>query len=263
METKMFAWSIAARALRSATVVVLLVVGVSPAGATEIRLLSAAAMQSVFKEIAGDFERASGHKLTIAYGTIGGVTQRVLGGESADVIIGSTLSMPVLVREGKIDPASQMTICKTGIGIVVPSSTQELRVESVEDFKRALVAAKVVVYSDPVRGGAAGVHIGRVLQDLGIAEQLKASIKLGAGGDVTEVMLAQGDGALGMTQASEIVGKPGAKLVALPDELQNYTVFVAGTPTGTSQSEAVGAFIEFLKSPTTADAIRAKGMQPY
>jgi molybdate transport system substrate-binding protein len=100
----MFAWSIAARALRSATFVVLLVVGVSPAGATEIRLLSAAAMQSVFKEIAGDFERASGHKLTIAYGTIGAVTQRVLGGESADVIIGSTLSMPVLVREGKIDP---------------------------------------------------------------------------------------------------------------------------------------------------------------
>jgi ABC-type molybdate transport system substrate-binding protein len=44
----------------------LLIASASPAGADEIRVLSAAAMQSVFKEIAGEFERASGHKLTIA-----------------------------------------------------------------------------------------------------------------------------------------------------------------------------------------------------
>jgi hypothetical protein len=33
--------------------------------AAEIRLLSAAAMQSVFKDITADFERTSGHKLNI------------------------------------------------------------------------------------------------------------------------------------------------------------------------------------------------------
>jgi ABC-type molybdate transport system substrate-binding protein len=40
------------------------------ARAAEVRLLSAAAMQSVFKNLAGEFERTEGHKLIISYGTI-------------------------------------------------------------------------------------------------------------------------------------------------------------------------------------------------
>jgi len=186
-----------------------------------------------------------------------------MDGEAADVVIGSTLSMPALVKDGKIDAGTQVTICKTGIGAVVPSGTPKPPFSTVEDFKRALLAAKVVVFADPVRGGAAGIHIGRVLGELGIAEQLKSQITLGAGGDVTEVTLAQGAGALGLTQLSEIVGKPGAELVgAVPDALQNDTVFVAGIATSARESAAGGMFIEFLKSPLAVAAIKAKGMQP-
>src|SRR5262249_30862450 len=81
------------------------------AHAAEVRLLSAAAMQSVFKKIGGEFERTAGHKLTISYGTIGAIAQRVQAGESADLVIGSSLSMPALVKDGKIDGASLATIC--------------------------------------------------------------------------------------------------------------------------------------------------------
>jgi ABC-type molybdate transport system substrate-binding protein len=75
------------------------------------------------------------------------------------------------------------------------------------------------------------------------------------------VTLAQGDGALGMTQVSEIVGKAGTQFVRLPDELQNYTGFVAGTPVGAKQGEAVAAFITFLKSPAAIATMKAKGME--
>jgi molybdate transport system substrate-binding protein len=233
-----------------------------PAAADEVRLLSAAAMQSVFKEIAGEFERSSGHKLTIAYATIGGVNDRVLKGEAADVVIGSTLIMPGLVKEGKIRADSVVAICRTGIALVVPAGDSKPPMTSVEDFKRAVLAARVLVYSDPERGGAAGIHIGRVLQDLGLADRLKSSIKLGLGGDVTEVTIAQGKGALGITQISEIVGKPTAQFVGLiPDPLQNYTVFVAGIPNAAKEPGAAAALIDFLKGPVALSAIRAKGMQ--
>lgn len=234
-----------------------------PAGADEIHLLSAAAMQSVFREISGEFERSSGHRLVIAYATIGGVNERVLKGETADVVIGSTLSMPALVKAGRIRADGQVTVCRTDIGLVVPLGAPRPPMTSVEDFKRAVLDARVLVYSDPVRGGAAGVHIGRVLQDLGLAERLKSSIKLGAGGDVTEVTIAQGDGALGITQISEIVGKPTALYVGpIPTDLQNTTVFVAGLPSAAGPSEAATAFIRFLGSPAAATVIRAKGMRP-
>jgi hypothetical protein len=59
----------------------------NPACASEIRLLSAASIQEVFKEIIGDFERTSGHKMIIHYSTMGAITDRVRGGEESDLVI--------------------------------------------------------------------------------------------------------------------------------------------------------------------------------
>ena len=70
------------------------------AHADEIRLLSAAAMQTVFHMITDEFERTSGHKLVFAYSTMGAITERVMAGETADLIVGSTQSLDRLAREG-------------------------------------------------------------------------------------------------------------------------------------------------------------------
>jgi molybdate transport system substrate-binding protein len=245
-----------------ATLVAALLGGAKEARAADIRLLSAAVMQSVFKDVVGDFEHASGHKLIITYATMGAINQRVLNGETADLVIGSTPSIAGLVKAGRISADSQVTIAKVGVGIVVPSGTPKPPMASVEDFKRALLAATTVVYADPAGGGAAGIHVGRVIEKLGLADQLKSKTKFGAGGDVTEVALAQGNGTLGITQISEIVDKPGAEFVGpLPSELQNYTGITAGIPTDAKRSEAVTAFVRFLESPVTTAAIKAKGMQ--
>src|SRR4051812_9964737 len=235
---------------------------VEPACAAEIRLLSAASMQTVLKEIIGNFERDSGHKVIIQYSTMGAITNRVIDGEKADLVISSPASMSTLAAQGKINPTSQVTFAKTGIGIIIRSGNPKPDISSVEDFKRALLGANVVVYANPAGGGAAGIHVAQVIERLGIAEQLRPKIKFGAGGDVTEVTLAQADGAIGLTQVSEMVGKSGAELVAVPAELQNYTVFPAGKPTDAEPSDAVDAFMLFLQSPAAATTMKAKGMQP-
>src|SRR5216684_442926 len=138
----------------------------SPAAADEIRLLSAAAMQAPFKDLVGKFERQSGHRLLITYTTMGAITERVLGGETANV----------------------------GIGVVVPIGSPKPPIRSVADLKRALLAAKTVVYARPSGGGAAGIHVAAVIEKLGLSEALKARTIYGTGGDVTEVTFGQGYG---------------------------------------------------------------------
>src|SRR4051794_28149780 len=162
--------SVYARAIASA--ILMLVASPIAGGAAEIRLLSAASIQEVFKEIIGDFERASGHKIIIHYGTMGAITEWMRAGEEADLVISSRQSIASLVKEGKIEPSSQMTISKVGVGMVVASGNTPPPIANVEDFGRALLAAKVVVYADPSRGGAAGIHIAGLIQRLGLAEQL-------------------------------------------------------------------------------------------
>jgi molybdate transport system substrate-binding protein len=154
-------------------------------------------------------------------------------------------------------------ICKTGIGVVVASGA-EIGVASAEEFKQALIAAKAIVYADPVRGGAAGIHVAKVIEKLGLTDQLKSKLRLGAGGDITEVTLALGPGALGITQISEIADKRGADLAGpLPEEFQNYTVFVGGVPANGPQSDGVSALLKFLRSPTAIAVIKAKGMEDF
>jgi molybdate transport system substrate-binding protein len=229
--------------------------------AAEIRVLSAASMQTVLQEIVGDFEQRSGHKVLVRYSTMGAITDRVADGEEADLVISSPASISSLVTTGRINRGSEVAISKTGIGIVVPSGAAAPVISNVDDFKRALLSAKTIVYANPAGGGAAGIHIARVIETLGLAGDLTPKTKLAKGGDVTEVTLDAGTGALGMTQVSEIVGKPGARLVEVPDELQNYTGFVAGIPAGGTKSAAVDAFIEFLRTPRAIAVMKEKGMK--
>ena len=114
------------------------------------------------------------------------------------------------------DAASVTTIARTRVGMVVPESDAAVTIGSAEDLGPALPAAKAIVYANPAGGGAAGIHIARVIEKLDLADKLKSKTRLAAGGDATEVTLAQGEGAVGMTRVSEIVGKPGARLVTLP-----------------------------------------------
>ena len=53
----------------TARVACVTVVAFYPVHAAEVRVLSAAVMQSVFKEIREEFQRASGYRLVLHYGT--------------------------------------------------------------------------------------------------------------------------------------------------------------------------------------------------
>jgi len=183
--------------------------------------------------------------------------------QEADLIIGSSVSMPALVAAGKVNRNSLVVLCKTGIGIVSAKGL-DVSVRSVEDFKRVLLNAKAIVYADPSRGGAAGIHVAKVIEQLGLTGQIKPKVRLAAGGDITEVTLSLGPTALGMTQISEIADKPQAELVGrLPKELQNYTEFMAGVTINTTQLAGANALLRFFKTHKVSAVIRAKGMEGF
>ena len=93
---------------------------------------------------------------------------------------------------------------------------------------------------------------------------VEPKLRLGAGGDITEVTLALGPGVFGITQISEIADKRDAQLAGpLPEEFQNYTVFVAGVPTSAPPSEGVSVLLKFLRTSTAIAVIRAKGMEDF
>jgi ABC-type molybdate transport system substrate-binding protein len=73
----------------------------NPANAAEVTVLSAVAVKSALDDLAANFERGTGDKLTISYATAGEIIRRIRGGESADVTILPTPRSDELVQEGK------------------------------------------------------------------------------------------------------------------------------------------------------------------
>lgn len=153
-------------------------------------------------------------------------------------------------------------MAKVGVGVAVRSGAPKPDLGSVEAFKRSMLAAKSVIYADPARGGGAGIHFAQVLERLGIAADMKPKSKLITGINVVE-LVAKGEGELGVTQLSLIVGAAGVELAGpLPAELQHYTVFSAGVVTGAKEAETAKALIKFLTAPAAVPVIKAKGMEP-
>ena len=138
-------------------------------------------------------------------------------------------------------------------------------ISSSEAFKRALVAAKSVAFSDPARGGASGVTFVKILEKLGIADEVKAKAKLTAGGPggLVGSILSRGEAEIGVQQIPELVSFEDVDFVGpLPDELQAPTAYVAAIPVNAAHADAAKALIAFLATPGAIAAIKARGMEP-
>src|SRR4029079_11012056 len=108
----------------------------STARAAEIKLLCAVALQPAMVALIPDFEKSSGHKVTIAYGTAGGVADRVQKGEVADIVISSVPLIDQLQAQGKVVAGNH--IAKVGVGLFVRKGATKPDISSSDAFKRSM-----------------------------------------------------------------------------------------------------------------------------
>jgi molybdate transport system substrate-binding protein len=231
------------------------------AQAAELKMLTSVALTSVLDELAPLFEKATGTKLSIDYNLIAAQRKRILEGESADVIILSRGVMDELQKQDKIGASGLVNVAGTPVSVAARAGAPKPDISTVDAFKQTLLNARSIVYADPARGGASGVYFARVLDRLGIAEQMNAKTILVPGAQAAEVV-AKGEAELGVAQASEIVPVAGAQLVGpLPGEFASMTVFTAGIGAVSESPDPANELIRFLTGPEAAGRFKAKGLR--
>jgi molybdate transport system substrate-binding protein len=164
-----------------------------------------------------------------------------------------------LIKQGKVVAASRADLARSSIGMVVRKGAPKPDIASVAAFKRTLIEAKSIAYSD----SASGVYLSTVLfQRLGIADQVLGKSRMIPGEPIGAVV-ARGEAQIGFQQISELLPVPGVDLVGpLPAEIQKVTVFSAGVATSAKEPDAARALIVFLASAEAAAAIAKSGMEP-
>ncbi len=238
-----------------------LCLAVTVAGAAEIKLLSPIAFEPAAVVLIPEFEKLSGHKVTVSYGTAGAIAGRVEKGEAVDVVMTAVPLLEKLQGQGKLLAGSRADICKVGLGVFVRQGAPRPDISSVEAFKRSLSEAKSIGYVNPSFGVPTGIYMTGLLERLGMAEEMRPKTRLLVVAD-RFAGITRGEADIGFNQMSEIVAEHGIDLVGpLPAPIQNYTSFAAAVTADSSAADAARALIAHFSSPASRAIIKIKGFE--
>lgn len=229
------------------------------ANAAEIKVLSTQATEQAYRELAPQFEKTSGHKLTTIFTGTLGVQKRIAAGETYDIILMAGPAIDAFIKAGTIVPGSRIDIARSGVGVAVKAGAQKPDISTTEAVKKTLLAAKSIGYST----GPSGVYLTSLLQRLGVADAVKDKLKQTPTGVFVGNIVASGEAEIGFQQVSELAHFPGVDFVGpLPADIQEITVFSAGLQVGTKDAEAAKAWLKFLTAPEHAAAFTSRGLTP-
>src|SRR5437870_12812784 len=236
--------------------------------AADVHVMISAGFFEAYSALAPDFERASGHRLVTTRGPSLGdspeaIPTRMKRGEPVDAVIMVGASIDELGRQGLVSVSSKVNLARSEIGMVVRAGAAKPDIGSVEAFRRAILDAKSIAYSD----SGSGIYLSTFLfAKLGVADQVAGKSRKIRGppsGEPVAAVVARGEAEIGFQQVSELINVPGVLFVgAIPAELQPDVSFAGALTSTPRQPEAARALIRFLASPDAAATIRKAGLTP-
>ncbi|HZC56680.1 MAG TPA: substrate-binding domain-containing protein [Xanthobacteraceae bacterium] len=229
----------------------------------ELKIYSTIGVRSAAEDLFSQFEKASGHKLHVTWGTAPMLVKRIEGGETADVLVLSRAGLDALTKQGKVVAGSEVALASSGVGIAIKAGAPKPDISTPEALKQTLLSAKSIAYSEPSAGGASGVYFEKLLERMGIAAEMRPKTKYPPPGGFSATLLLSGEAELAVQQKPELLHVAGAEIVGLlPGDLNLITAFAAGMMPDSKNAETGKALIAFLRSPPAAAAFRAKGLDP-
>jgi molybdate transport system substrate-binding protein len=236
-----------------------LVVAASPACSDELKIFGSRVTRMMVEDVGPQFEKATGHHLTVLTDVTAVMKRRIESGESFDLAVLVDFQTDEMIKKGKLVADTRADIMKAGIGVAVRRGAPLPDISTVEAFKQTLLAAKSITY---LREGGSTIYLDRLFARMGIAEALQSKTVKPDTEFVSEAVAA-GDVELGLIVIPNILSVPGAQLVGpIPEEVQSYIMFTAAVAANTPNQQAARDLIAFLKSPAAIAAIKAKGMSP-
>src|ERR1700733_8200706 len=226
----------------------------------ELTIYSTIGVRSAAEELFRQFGKTSGHTLAVTWGTAPMLVKRIESGETADVLILSRAGIDALLKQGKIAPGSDVTLAGSGVAIAVKAGAPKPDISTPEALRETLLKTKAIAYSEPSAGGASGVYFAKLLERMGIAEQMKPKTKYPPAGGFSAALLMTGEAEFAVQQKPELLHVAGAEIVGfLTGDLNIVTYFAAGIMPESKNADVAKALIAILRSPEAGAVFRSKG----
>jgi molybdate transport system substrate-binding protein len=228
-------------------------------GAVTLAVIAGGAIPASLNELAKQFEQASGHTLTIRYGTTPVLIEMATTSPFDVGIVPSEVFRNADAKARFVAGPTQ-DIARVGLGVAVRAGAAKPDIASEAALRQTLLAAHRL---STVPASAGGMQALALFERLGIANEMKAKMHAApTPGDVVDA-LKSGDADLGMFLANVFAVADGVDLVGLvPAELLQSVTFTAAVAANAEQADAANAFIAFLQTADSKAVFKAKGMIP-
>ncbi len=224
-----------------------------------LQVLSTLAVELALKSALIPKWQAGGRSIVVNWNPTGVLVERVRDGQRGDVLIAIDEPIEDLVKSGILCAGSVRPIAQASFGLGTRRGTARPDISTPEKFKQALLSARSVAYS---RMGASGIHFRRVLEELGIGEEINAKATIIQAGFTADKVIS-GEADLAVQQISELMSIDGIEVVGpFPDPHQKHTNFSAAVFSDSSNPGAAEAFIAHLSDGEASPIYAQSGLLP-
>ena len=227
-----------------------------------LRLLSAGSIRRGVTAVMQLFEGSAGARVDAQFSSAPKVRERVLAGETADVVIASKSALDTLAGQSRIDVASRTVIGRTTMAVAIHKDRTIPDLSTTDAFREALLAAEKVLYNQ----GSSGAHAAAVIDQLGLREPLGTRFCVVQNGAEMFGKITSSPGTvLGLAHVTNIVdqmakGEPVALAGRFPAEIQHATQYDAAVAAGAEHPQLAGAFVRLFASPEGRQHLAASGL---
>ena len=222
-----------------------------------LNILSGGAAQGLVGSLATAFKEKTGFDIAGEFGAVGAMADKLRGGAPTDTVILTAALVAKLAAEKLVVAA---TIANVGIvetALAVRATDPQVDVKNAASLRDALLGSDAIFVPD-TKTSTAGIHVAKVLAQLGIADDVAGRLKIHPNGATAMKHLAASDAKrpIGCTQVTEIIGTPGVTLSgSLPPGCGLSTIYTAAVTASAASPRQAGILIGFL---TTERALRVR-----
>jgi molybdate transport system substrate-binding protein len=215
---------------------------------TSLNILSGGAAHGLVASLTPKFKAQTGFDIEGEFGAVGAMADKLRAGAPADILVLTAAMIAGLAREGLVVSTSISDVGLVETAMAVRAAEPQVRVGDAAALREAFLAADAIFVPD-TKVSTAGIHVAKVLQQLGIADEVAARLKIFPNGATAMRHLAASDAVrpVGCTQSTEIISTPGVSLSgSLPAGCELSTMYTAAVTTRAVSAPQAQALIDLL-----------------
>ncbi len=226
-----------------------------------LRILSGGAAQSLIEELAPEFRKDTGWSIVGQYGAVGAMADKLRKGEPADLVVLTTSVLDQLAKENLLQAGSVRDVGLVATAVAVRANDPVPRIGNADELREAFLRADEIFLPD-TKTSTAGIHLVKVIADLGIMDKVKGKIREFPAGRIAMKNLAESKAphAVGATQTTEIVATPGVRFAGpLPKGFDLSSMYAAAIPAKATNAAAAQKLIDLLSADAQRGLRESKG----